>query len=1320
MLNPQSTYRIQFHSNFTFKELEEIVPYLRQLGIGAIYASPIFMSVPGSMHGYDGVDPNRINPELGTLNDLKRIAKKLKEAGISWIQDIVPNHMGFHHLNTWLMDVLRNGEKSVYRNHFDIISKDLEADPLMAPFLGAELDSVIENKELSLVKKDSEDFLKYHDSLWPLRNGTNLSLPLKEIVNQQYYRLCHYKESHRQINYRRFFTVNSLICININNDVVFEQYHQLTKELLDQGLIQGLRIDHVDGIFDPSAYLNKLRQLCGTEVYIVVEKILEPGETLPANWPVQGTTGYDYLGLANQLFTNQKAEKKFNKFYSNLGHFNRPVTLQIQRKKRDFLNNYMQGELQNLTDLFLLPEDPKRPIVQSALWKQLISEFLIACPVYRFYESSLPLSETESAILNDIFESINMLPAVSALVPYFRANLFHSGGQFFLRLMQFTGPLMAKGVEDTLMYTFSRFIGNNEVGDSPELFGITAADFHDQIKERQTLWPLAMNTTATHDTKRGEDARARLNVLTDLKNEWLLEVTAWQKANLDIKKSGHPDNNDEYFIYQTLIATYPDTAEEQITYLERLTEYIEKALREAKTRSNWEEPDERYEADCKQFIASLLDQKREFWQTFLRFHEKVSALGKINSLAALILKHACPGVPDTYQGTEFWDLSMVDPDNRRPVDYHARIALLNELEKDILELPELWRTSATGKIKLCFLSRLLQLRKQYPDVFAKGSYTPLSIEGKFAANVVAFVRRYKNDCLIFAVPINVTEVLESEHTKIGIEDWQDTRIILPEHLNTTYADQLRESKIAVSDGLLLNDLFKSLPFAVLHAKLPEQTRGAGVLMHVSSLPSGYGIGDFGPSASSFISFLAASGQKYWQVLPMNPLAKQQSFSPYSATSVMAGNVLLISPDLLYQEGLLSQGDLDAHTRKTKRKVSFEKVELLKLELLSTAYKNFRKSSDQSAFKLFCDTEAQWLNDYSAYVVLKNLHTGTPWFEWPKALRQRSATQLKTFQVKYQAEIDEVKWQQFVFFKQWKSLRQQAAVQNIQIIGDLPFYAALDSADVWANPRLFNIDGDGKVLGIAGVPPDYFNADGQLWGMPVYKWKEMGRQKYQWWIKRIAKNIEMYDLIRLDHFRAFAAYWEVPADSDSAKAGTWIAGPGTRFFQALTKHFGTRLPLIAEDLGEITPDVIELRDQFNLPGMKVLQFAFGEDLSTSVHAPHNFKSADCLVYTGTHDNNTTLGWYEDEADAATKQRVANYLNTKLNNKNVVKNLIRAAYSSVANIAIIPIQDILNKDSGARMNTPASVDGNWMWRLRNSDFDSDTQRRLLQLARLYGRY
>jgi len=1328
MFDPISTYRIQFHAAFTFTDFEKTIPYLNELGIKTIYASPVYEAVPGSMHGYDGVNPNKINPEIGTIEQLRNISKTLKGLGMSWIQDIVPNHMGFHQQNAWLMDVLKNGESSAYRTYFDIVSTNLDEDPLMVPFLGDERDVLIDKGELEIVTTNGDSFVKYHDSTWPLRSDTDLNQSIADILDQQHYRLCCYKESHNRMNYRRFFTVNSLICLNIQHPEVFADYHQFSKELLDEGIIQGLRIDHIDGLFDPTSYLQQLRALCGDETYIVVEKILEPAEVLPSNWPIQGTTGYDFLGLVNQLFTNGKAEKNFDKFYKGLGRFNSPIAIQIQRKKREFLNTYMQGELENLYEQFLSLDDNqqlsqiKGQLIEPETYKEVIKEFLVRCPVYRFYTAQDQVSPEESAALEEMFDSMPDDANFQTALKYFRTKLFADNGSFFLRLMQFTGPLMAKGVEDTLMYTFNRFIGSNEVGDSPEVFGITADDFHERIVERQMNWPLAMNASATHDTKRGEDARARLNVLTDLKNGWPKEAANWKALNEELRKNAQPDNNDEYFIYQTLLATYPEEESAQADYSERLLEYVEKALRESKARSNWEAPDEQYEANCKAFISELLNKERAFWKVFLAFHKKIAAFGKLNSLAALVLKQACPGVPDTYQGTELWDLSMVDPDNRRPVDYECRSAYLEAITTEVTELPELWRTATSGKIKLMFLELLLQLRKQHPEVFAKGEYLPLQVKGKFSSHVIAFARHYKNDWIVFALPINIGAMLEGDEQQIPDIDWGDTALELPKAIPYEYKDLLREKAGNSTAELQLKKVFKDLPFAMLHFNKKEKKRAAGVLVHVSSLSSAYGIGDFGTSAKSFLDYLAAAGQGYWQVLPMNPLTKSQSYSPYSATSVFAGNILFISPELLFSQGLISQSDLDDLQQKAKRHVKYERIEELKKQLLATAFANFKASTEhgnlQQSFLEFCTKESYWLDDYALYEVLKVANEGRPWAQWIKEHKKRDPKALQAATANYALELEAIKWQQFIFESQWEQVRDQANRLNIKLIGDLPFYAALDSADVWANPQLFNIDEEGEVLGVAGVPPDYFNEDGQLWGMPVYNWEAMKSEQYQWWIRRIAKNIKLYDLIRLDHFRAFAGFFEVPANSETAKNGTWKKGPGSDFFKVMLKEFG-ELPIIAEDLGEITADVFALRDEFKLPGMKVMQFAFGEDMADSIHSPHNMSSDNCIAYTGTHDNNTTRGWFEDEADSSTKIRLEQYTDKKINHRNAVETLIRIAYASSAKIAIIPVQDLLNKGSKARMNTPASTENNWTWRLKPEELDQKIQEKLLTFTKLYGR-
>ncbi len=1306
MINPISTYRIQFNKDFTFKNLDDVIPYLVKLGVNTIYASPIFAAVPGSNHGYDGIDPNQINPEIGSIADLRRISARLKKLKINWIQDIVPNHMGYHYQNPWLMDVLKYGDRSSYRNFFDINSTDLSTDPVMAPFLGASLEEVIANGELTLSELNGEQVLKYFDSIWPLKPETDLQTPLLNIAKTQYYRLCSYQESNERINYRRFFTVNSLICLNMHEQETFDAYHRLTKELLTQGIFQGLRIDHVDGLYDPQTYLINLRKLCGPDVYLVVEKILEPGETLPKSWPIQGTTGYDFLGLVNQLFINQKAERRFDQFYKKVEEHPSPVQTQIRQKKTDFLFNFMNGELENLLQLFLsqnLLSPSQSALVEPEVFKKLIAEILVRCPVYRFYGNQYPLPKEEQEALKTIFSSLKTQPAFKTPVALLTTVLLGNNEdsaygervlKFYQRLMQFTGPLMAKGVEDTLMYTYNRFIGSNEVGDSPDIFGISVSEFHEAMIERQTHWPLTMNASSTHDTKRGEDARARLQVLTDLRKEWLKEVAVWQELNLDLKQGEHPDTNDEYFIYQTLLATYPETASGRLDYPVRLQQYIEKALREAKRNSSWDEPNVPYETITKNFAVNLLDQNRQFWSVFNEFHKRVCHFGKLNSLSALLLKFGCPGVPDTYQGDGLWNLNLVDPDNRRPVDYKLREWYLTRLKKESTGLKELWKQSANGLIKLAFIHRLMHLRKQLPQLFSEGAYLPLAVEGKYGSHLIAFARRYKGDVVMFLTPVNHTE----------IKDWGDTHVLLPEGTPEDFKDVLRNQKSSTGTKLFVRKVFTEIPLSVLHFKAAVNNRAAGILMPVFSLPSPYGIGDMGPEARSFIDFLHAAGQKFWQLLPLNPVNSTQSYSPYSATSVMAGNINLISPEPLTAVGLLQPEALQQYKLPLKKTIKYKKAAQNKQDLLHLAYHNFNEMGENapyySNFQEFCKKEKYWLDDFVLFTAIKDLHLDKPWYEWPTTLRDRDAGALAVVAHEQSALLQEIKWQQFIFHQQWDELRRYALTCNVKFIGDLPFYAAWDSADVWAHRDLFNVDAEGKCIGVAGVPPDYFNEEGQLWGMPVYNWDAMQENDFEWWMTRVQKNMQWYDLLRLDHFRAFSAYWEVPYGSETAKDGKWKNGPAEAFFEVLRKRF-RQMPFIAEDLGEIDAPVYQLRDQFKLPGMKVLQFAFGDDSAKSIHVPHQYANQHAVVYTGTHDNDTCVGWYKKELHKKERKRINEYMGYKVDVHQVSFALIRLAYASVAGLAIIPMQDVLGKGSSARMNTPAGTKKNWKWRLQRSD-------------------
>jgi 4-alpha-glucanotransferase len=453
---------------------------------------------------------------------------------------------------------------------------------------------------------------------------------------------------------------------------------------------------------------------------------------------------------------------------------------------------------------------------------------------------------------------------------------------------------------------------------------------------------------------------------------------------------------------------------------------------------------------------------------------------------------------------------------------------------------------------------------------------------------------------------------------------------------------------------------------------------------------------------------------------LNPTEHQYGHSPYNAISGLAGNPLLISPELLAEEGLLDAAVLSDHKTVTEERADYERAVRIRQQLLPQAWRRFLEgdfSSLKKSYRYFCETEAHWLDDYALYMVIRHQQGNTPWHQWPAPLRLRNQPALARLAAAHKVEIDEIKWQQFMFFRQWKALRNYCHNAGIKLFGDLPFYVSYDAADVWANPEIFRLDSSGGIAGMAGVPPDYFCSDGQLWGMPTFNWVTLQKRNYDWWITRLRKNLELYDLLRLDHFRAFAAYWEVPGGSLTARTGKWIAGPGAVFFRAVETALGS-LPFVAEDLGEDMDDVYRLRDTLGLPGMKVLQFAFGDNMPASVDALHHH-TPQSIAYTGTHDNNTTVGWYQEDLTDTDRQRIAAYTAARPTARQIHLILSRIAYASVARIAILPAQDLLGLESIHRMNRPGQSKNNWLWRLLPSQLDLGVEKRLQDWVYLYNR-
>lgn len=1375
MYQPNTTYRIQFNRDFTFSHLEAIIPYLSKLGIKTIYASPVFEAVPGSAHGYDGINPNHINPEIGTLEQLRNISATLKDLGMGWLQDFVPNHMAFDTGNSWLVDFMEKGKMSAYDGFFD----KNPHEQLMVPFLGSPLNEALNNKEIKLVytgrklrirNADTEYPLNYTgyyevlnhaalrhisfekvlvtlealsatadthscDHLWQqmlhelevsvtgeaLQHTFENSLALINddidflagLLAFQFYRLCHWRETNAVINYRRFFTVNGLICLQAQKPEVFEVYHRLLKQLVDEQIIQGIRIDHIDGLYDPAAYLDQLRALVGDEVYIVVEKILAEEETLPAAWPVAGTTGYDFLAQVNNVLIHPGAAGIFSSFYKELGGTAVVEASTISKVKEELLYHYFGGELDNLVNTFLaLPQLSLPTATDPGALREAIAALLIYCPVYRFYPDTFPLSAESEGQLNSLLAIIAESGRVSAaILNLLRDNLVQNPEgatddyrqqrlHFWKRCMQLTGPLMAKGVEDTLMYREFRMLALNEVGDDIRSFGMTADDFHRLMVARAVESKHTMNATATHDTKRGEDARARLQALSQYPELWTEQVHHWMELS---GYKGPLSQTDRYFVIQSVYAALPFAGQYQEDVPQRLEAYLEKAVREAKQHSSWDEPQEAYEKELKDFAFRMSDVKGKAGKAIRLFllQQEQTVIG--NALAQLVLKCTCPGIADIYQGTEYWDLSFVDPDNRRPVDYKEREINLDKIISGDLSWNTLLRQKADGNIKLFVLHRLLTLRNRYPELFAKGLYLPLAITE--AGNDLAFARRCGHHWVLVVVAQSASHQ-HAQLVKLPAEAPREWKNIFTDETYT-------------KDDLDISKLCATLPVTVLVAIEEKHSRSAGILLPVFSLPSPYGMGDMGAGAYAFASFLSRSGQRSWQMLPMNPVFPGNAYSPYAAKSAFAGEPAYIDVEQLCAWGLLSKTDTAVTGTELFEKVDYAHAFASKYRLLDMAWQRFSAGHFpklNQEYAAFCRKEKWWLNDYALYIVATEVSGQEQWTDWPEPLRRHDKTAIAMFAETHARAIAKQKWLQFVFYKQWYALKYYCEQLNIELIGDLPFYMDSHAADVWANQYLFAIDDNGKKEFVAGVPPDYFSETGQLWGMPVYNWEHMQHTGYDWWLKRISKNIELFHKVRLDHFRAFYDYWAIPATAETAKEGQWRRGPGTALFDLIRKTFPD-MPFVAEDLGEIHEGVFAFRNQYGLPGMRILQFGFENYDAALRDLPHNFTN-NSIAFTGTHDNNTTVGWYK-ELDAAAKVNINLYLGHTVTTENIAGEMIALAYKSTSDKVIIPLQDVLNLDEHARLNTPSTIEGNWTWMLKEGMLSEAAETLLLELVNRYNR-
>jgi (1->4)-alpha-D-glucan 1-alpha-D-glucosylmutase len=949
---PRATYRLQMHHGFTFRDAAEIIPYLAELGVSDLYASPYLQARPGSLHGYDITNHNELNPEIGTEEEHTRMTGLLREHGMGHLLDIVPNHMGIGGgANPWWTSVLENGPSSPFARYFDIQWNPLEEEmqgKVLLPILGDQYGQVLERGELKLVYEDGRFRVEYYENRFPVAPGSSsvvlrealsrLELadgdpdrmelesivtalehlpprkstdprsiaersrervvsqrrlaalcdgveavrraidaavahfngtpgdphsfdPLDALLHNQAYRLAFWRVAAEEINYRRFFDVNELAGVRVELPEVFQETHRLILRLVREEKVTGLRIDHPDGLFHPRDYLRDLqRETAGLEArerfYVVVEKILTGDETLPDDWPCAGTVGYEVLNRINGLFVARDNEARVDEVYRAFTGVGVRFRDLVYEKKLLILRLALVSELTVLTNMLSRMSERNRRS-RDFTWGSLQEGLrqVVACfPVYRTYVDAFTgeVSERDRGYVEQaVRRARRRNPEMSfSLFDYIRDVLLlrwpdgldaesrEEHARFVMRFQQLTGPVMAKGVEDTSFYIFNRLVSLNEVGGEPDHFGVTPEEFHRFMAARAEHWPHALTASSTHDTKRSEDVRARINVLSEIPDLWAERVARW--AEMNRAKKAHeedgeeiPDANDEYLLYQTLLGAWPlGETEDQAhqDFVERIQQYMEKATREAKRRTSWINPNAAYDAGLRDFVAAILDRsgKNPFVEDLLRLQPAIARMGMLNSLSQTLVKLTAPGAPDVYQGQEIWDFSLVDPDNRRPVDYDTRRRLLGELrermegdgtEKLARELVEEWED---GRIKLYLTHRALALRAALPELFRDGEYLPLLSAGERVGHVVAYARRGAGAAVVVAVPrLVATLTRERDFALPGAELWRGTWVegtaeVLEGRWRNVFTGEVVEAAPrGAGAGLPADSLFARFPVALL-------------------------------------------------------------------------------------------------------------------------------------------------------------------------------------------------------------------------------------------------------------------------------------------------------------------------------------------------------------------------------------------------------------------------------------------------------------------------------------------------------------------------
>jgi len=785
---PAATYRLQFHKGFKFRDATALVPYLAALGVSHLYASPFLKARPGSMHGYDVIDHGQVNPEIGTERELTALLTTLKKHGMGMVLDLVPNHMGVLHAdNAWWLDVLEKGRASPYARFFDI---DWARGKLLLPVLGKHYGEAL--GELKLEKKNGRWSVRYFDHRFPLNAKSQRSLKtpprdtlaLHRLLEKQYYRLAYWRVASDEINYRRFFEITDLAGLKVEDRTVFEATHGLVARLAKGGGIDGVRIDHPDGLADPKQYFDRLAELFPRR-WILIEKILAEHEKLPEDWPVHGETGYRFANVLTGVFVDGAAESRVDRVYRSFTGQRRSFEEIARESRWLIMATTLAAELHMLSNRLAriaAGNRSTRDYTASGL-RKAIAEIAAQFPVYRTYVSARGVSDGDRSVIDgavraakrasriadpSVFDFVHGVLTLDAAPPSGRRR--SEMLRFSMRFQQFTAPVVAKGVEDTAFYRYNRLIALNEVGGHPSRFGTPLKEFHTAAGERARRWPYTMLGSSTHDTKRSEDVRARLAVLSELASGWRITLRRWSRMN-----ESNISRSDEYHFYQALIGIWPGKVSGDLA--ERLKAYMLKAAREAKEHTSWINPDAEYEAALERLVVRSLENKA-FVEDFGNTVKRVVHLGLLVGLSQALVKVASPGVPDYYQGTELWDFSLVDPDNRRPVDYELRKKLLKNSE-------DLLKNLADGRAKMHVIRKGLEIRKALPALFHGAAYTPLYADAGREENVIAFALSEGARSVIAVAPRLVSRLVEGgDVAPLGAKAWGESRLPMEgEYLN---------------------------------------------------------------------------------------------------------------------------------------------------------------------------------------------------------------------------------------------------------------------------------------------------------------------------------------------------------------------------------------------------------------------------------------------------------------------------------------------------------------------------------------------------------